>query len=151
MFRAVSLLLLTVLNGVHIEGKRRSIALSAETPAVKPGGEVTLAIEIDLKPGMHVYAPGVENYLPLAWTLKPSLGWTAREAVYPQPKLLHLEAIGETVPVFEGHLRLTRKLIVGPAQRGELTIEGALRAQACDDRMCYLPETLPLVWKLRVQ
>jgi hypothetical protein len=31
---------------------------------------------------------------------------------------------------------------------GSLVIEGALRYQACDDRVCYLMQTAPLKWVL---
>jgi hypothetical protein len=34
---------------------------------------------------------------------------------------------------------------------GELTIEGNFRYQACDDRICYVPKTVPLRWTIRVE
>jgi len=32
------------------------------------------------------------------------------------------------------------------AKQGAMTIGGALSYQACDDRLCYDPVTLPLSW-----
>jgi hypothetical protein len=37
------------------------------------------------------------------------------------------------------------------ASNGELKITGKLRYQACDDKICYLPETLPLEWTLKAE
>ncbi len=37
------------------------------------------------------------------------------------------------------------------AGNGELKITGKLRYQACDDKICYLPETVPLEWTLKVE
>ena len=34
---------------------------------------------------------------------------------------------------------------------GQLTVEGTLRYQACDDRMCYIPQTLPVKWTLQYE
>jgi hypothetical protein len=35
------------------------------------------------------------------------------------------------------------------ATAGEiLTIKGALEYQACDDKVCHRPETLPVEWKI---
>jgi hypothetical protein len=71
--------------------------------------------------------------------------------------MLHLQAIGETVPVYRGHLRLRREITFGqePALKqladptAELIIKGVFRYQACDDRKCYLPENVPLEWHFR--
>ena len=73
---------------------------------------------------------------------------------YPSSEMLHLEAIGETVPVYRGHVIIKREItfpqeaaltpLVNPA--GELTVKGSFRYQACDDRVCYLPQIVPLEW-----
>lgn len=33
----------------------------------------------------------------------------------------------------------------------ELIVEGAFRYQACDDKECYPPQTIPLKWRLKVE
>jgi hypothetical protein len=40
---------------------------------------------------------------------------------------------------------------MGAKVKGAVTIEGTLRYQACDDRMCYVPKSVPLKWTLQVQ
>lgn len=73
--------------------------------------------------------------------------------------MLKLPAIKETVPVFDGHFQMTREIAIGkeadlaPALSLDrtLTVEGSFRYQACDDKQCYLPTTLPLKWSFIVE
>jgi hypothetical protein len=73
--------------------------------------------------------------------------------------MLRLKAIKETVPVYQGTFRLVREVTVArdPTLKplldaeGRLTIEGALKYQACDDKVCYPPETVPVRWRLQVE
>ena len=134
-----------------------TIASDAEARA---GTRLALALEIELKPGMHVYAPGVAGgYIPVEWSMAGSKAWQAHDVVWPASRKLRLEAIHETVPVFEGRFRLTRDLTIGQqkdftpllgADR-KLTIEGTFRYQACNDRECFPPRTLPMKWTFQVQ
>ncbi len=34
---------------------------------------------------------------------------------------------------------------------GHFTIRGTLRYQACDDRICYIPQEVPLQWTFQYQ
>ncbi len=120
---------------------------TVETPHVKlswsasaaAGRNVTLVVEIDIGPGLHVYAPGVEHgYIPIAWSVKD-----AGPVTYPAPRLIEFAALKEIVPVYEGHLRLTRELTI---PRDITSIEGSFRYQACNDRECFPPRTLPMKW-----
>lgn len=130
----------------EVHGKRLELILSASREPGGAGGRIVLAADFELKPGVHVYAPGVEGYIPIAWTLQPSADWTVRDIVYPEPEILHLAAIDETVPAYQGHFRLTREILLSPDRKSPLSVIGTLRYQACDDTMCYIPETLPLRW-----
>jgi hypothetical protein len=68
--------------------------------------------------------------------------------------MLRLEAIGETVPVYRGHIRIVREITFGQeaalnplvSPSGELVVKGSFRYQACDDRKCYVPQDVPLQW-----
>jgi hypothetical protein len=81
------------------------------------------------------------------------------DAVYPPPKTLFLPVIDEKVPVFDGTFRITQdvKVSTSAAFWGTLgndgktfTITGKLDYQACDDHMCYLPNSIPVKWQLKV-
>ncbi|MGD0438367.1 MAG: protein-disulfide reductase DsbD domain-containing protein [Bryobacteraceae bacterium] len=126
---------------------------------VAPGQRVALALAIDLKPNMHVYAPGVEGYIAIDWKMKDSESAAAGEVNFPPSEKLYLKAIDETVPVFRGQFRLARDIVIGPEAKlkplvdaaGNFTVEGTLRYQACDDRLCYIPQELPLKWTFQYE
>jgi hypothetical protein len=109
---------------------------------------------------MHVYAPGVQGYIPIDWKLEEGEPAAKRHAFhYPVSEMLRLEAIGETVPVYRGHIRIIREITFGQevalkplvTPAGQLTIKGSFRYQACDDRKCYPPQDLPLEWRFRYE
>jgi thiol:disulfide interchange protein DsbD len=135
------------------ETKHLRLTASASAGSVRPGQRISLTLEIELKPGMHVYAPSVEGYIPIEWSMAPNDAIVAHPVVNPPSKMLHLPAIDETLPVYGGRFRLVRDIsIANDAKlKGEFTIEGTFRYQACDDRMCYVPKTVPLKWTLKVQ
>ena len=140
-----------------VQGKQLSLTSSASTAAVTAGERIVLSLDIDLKPNMHVYAPGAEGYISMDWKMKDSPAGLAHEVSLPPSEKLYLKAIDETAPVYRGHFRLIRDLTIGqdgavallldPA--GNLALEGSLRYQACDDRVCYIPQELPIRWTLR--
>jgi AhpC/TSA family/Disulphide bond corrector protein DsbC len=153
--------------GIHTEEAQASadnkyfqISTSASNGVVHQGQHVSLIVDLNLKPKMHVYAPGVQGgYIPIEWTITGNPALKASSVQYPKPQVLRLEAIKETVPVYLGRFRLVREIVIGsdaqvqPLLTGgnKLEIKGALRYQVCDDRECYLPATLPLKWSLKFE
>jgi len=147
------------IRGSEIETPHLKLRTSASNQRAYAGSRMTLALEVELPERMHVYAPGVmPPYIPISWTLDDSGAWNALPLNLPASRMLRLEAIKETVPIFEGRFKLTRDIVVGqtaataPAltPEGELKVKGSFRYQACDDKVCYTPRTIPLEWRIRV-
>jgi hypothetical protein len=142
-----------------VETDHLRLTTAASVAVARPGHRIALSLELDLKPNMHVYAPGVEGYIPIDWKLEQSPAAKAQPFEYPASRKLHLKAIGETAPVYRGRVRITREITFGPendvrplvSSTGELILKGSLRYQACDDRKCYVPETIPLEWHFRFE
>ena len=134
-----------------VNGHLAQVTTSASNIAVHSGERIALVAEVNLRPGVHVYAPGVEGYIPIDWRLDSSPAYQVHDVEWPPSHILYLKAIDEKVPVYEGRIRLVRDVTIGGAADGPLTIAGAFRYQACDDHMCYKPETLPLKWTLTVE
>ena len=142
------------------EGKHLRVLTSASNGRVRSGQRISLVLDMQLGPRLHVYAPGVKSdYIPIEWSMKESPAVTVHAATYPSSKMLRLKAIKETVPVYQGTFRLVRDVTVARDTtlkplldaEGKLTIEGALKYQACDDKLCYPPETVPVRWSLQVE
>jgi hypothetical protein len=140
--------------GTEVEGKQLNATTGASNATVAPGERVALILDVDLQPNMHVYAPGVGGgYISIDWKMRDSEAAAVHPAVFPRAEKLYLKAIAETVPAYRNHVRLTRDLTIGrPVDgSGKFTVPGSLRYQACDDRVCYIPQTLQLTWTFQYQ
>ncbi|MBK7927717.1 MAG: redoxin domain-containing protein [Bryobacterales bacterium] len=130
----------------------------ASNAAVWPGSVITLRLEVELKPRMHVYAPEVSGYLPVRWTMPGGAAWLAGKPRFPASRMLSLPAIGETVAVYEHRFAVEREFTVGQANElravlgdaKELVVSGEFFYQACDDKVCYVPQRIPLTFRLRL-
>jgi hypothetical protein len=138
-----------------VEGKQLTAMAGASNTTVAPGERVALILDVDLQPNMHVYAPGVGGgYISIDWKMQDSPAAAVHPAIFPRSKKLYLKAIGETVPAYRGHFRLTRDITIPPEDQlrhaldgsGRFSVPGSLRYQACDDRVCYIPQELHLTW-----
>ena len=89
-----------------VEAKHLQITTAASNDIARPGLRIALSLDIEMKPKMHVYAPGVQGYIPIDWRLDEGGPAAKRHSFeYPHSEMLRLEAIGETVPVYRGHIR----------------------------------------------
>jgi hypothetical protein len=138
---------------VEVEGKQLTAKAGASNATVAPGERVALMLDIDLQPDMHVYAPGVDGYIPIDWKMQDSQTAAVHPAIFPRSQKLFLKAINETVPAYRNHFRLTRDITIGrPIDgSGKFTVPGSLRYQACDDRVCYIPQELHLTWTFQYE
>ncbi|OFW01199.1 MAG: hypothetical protein A3I61_08145 [Acidobacteria bacterium RIFCSPLOWO2_02_FULL_68_18] len=124
--------------------------------SVSLGTRFTIALDITPKRGMHVYAPGASNYRVISLTVNPQSHVRTSPLRYPASEVYHFVPLNERVPVFQKPFTLlvdvaaeataeARKALAG---RTELVISGTLEYQACDDKICYNPVSLPLTWKV---
>ncbi len=142
-----------------IETKHLRLTSSASLSTVHWGQRLALVADIELKPGMHVYAPGVQGYIPIEFKLTSTPAFQEHGPAYPAARKLHLKAIGETVAVFQGRFRVAEDITIAPEAQvkpvltsaGDLVVEGTLRYQACDAKICYPPQNVPLRWTLHYE
>jgi hypothetical protein len=123
-----------------------------------PGQRITLFVDVIPGARIHVYAPGQEDYLPVELKLTDSVDFRLGPAAYPESRPYVFEPLNETVQVFDGPFRIRRDITLAltPAMReraqegATLSIAGILDYQACDDKVCFNPESLPLTWRIRL-
>jgi DsbC/DsbD-like thiol-disulfide interchange protein len=136
-----------------------TIAASASVETAAPGQTLSLNLDIAPKPGMHVYAPGQPGYIAVALTLDADPAFAAAKARYPAGEKLRIPALNETQIVYVKPFRITQDVSLAATpevrtraagDRPSLVIRGTLRYQACDDRICYLPATVPVEWTVRL-
>jgi len=123
------------------------------------GTRFSLAVDITPKRGMHVYAPGATAYRVIGLTVTPQPHLRTMPVKYPASEIYHFVPLNERVPVYQKPFTLfveavpeataeARRALAGKA---ELVINGTLEYQACDDKICYNPVSLPLSWKLSLR
>jgi hypothetical protein len=142
-----------------VERPRIRVETSASTAVVKGGQHLRLHLTFTLTRGLHVYAPGAPpEFIPVRWRIGDSPAWNSSESVWPDPEKTALYGAGDKVPNYSGTVRLSRELRLASQQvlqtaapQGELAVTGEFRYQACDEKVCYPPETVPLSWKLLVE
>lgn len=144
-------------DGPGSKAKVETRHLVAETEAVDlasaTGGRVTLRLRITPRPGMRIYAHDVTGYVPLSVRLDPITGLTVRQPAYPLPTSYVFPPTGETSRVYEAVVTVEQVVVLSDALRRRLHAEdgtalsAALRYQACDDRLCYRPESVRIAWQ----
>ena len=140
-------------GGKRIEVKTDHLTVEAypSEDTASRGNRITMVVVLRLPPKMHVYAPGVEGYRPVSLEVEANPMLLAHDTEFPQAKTVHLDAIGETVPVYEGEVRILKDVTISPRLRAEtVRISMTLSYQACDDKVCYIPAKVPLSVELEL-
>lgn len=144
----------------EIETRHLKLRYRATDSTIQGGMTTTLALEIAMKPRMHVYAPSVTgSYIPVRWTIDPQPSFKPLDPEWPAAKTLHLAAISESLPVFEKTFTVTRDLtfaqqsdiIAAAGDSKRLTVPATFRYQACDDKECHPPVNVPVSWTFTVE
>jgi hypothetical protein len=145
------------------QGKARTPHLTARwsvtNETVRPGQRGALILEVKMKPGMHLYAPGDHEYIAVEWPMEVSVGAEFMDTAFPEPEMMYLEVIDESVPVYAGKIEVVRDLhMLGSREWPDevkemdtLELTGEFRYQACDDEACYPPVAIPLTWTLNLE
>ena len=127
---------------------RLTVAFSTDAAPVVPGRSVTLRLVMTPAPGIHVYAPGNPDYIPVSVTLRLPAGVHADPAVYPPGEDYVFGELKEIVKAytrpFEVRQRITVTRAAARSAGSALTIDGSVRYQACTDKVCFPPATAPV-------
>jgi hypothetical protein len=146
---------------VATEASTAHLALTAlaSDRVVAPGTRLSLIIEVRPKAKMHVYAPGAASYSPITLTIDPQPDLVVHPLRYPKSQMLFFAPLAETVPVYQEPFRLVQDVTLSASPEAQarlkrvrtLTITGSVHYQACDDKICYIPATVPVSWTLDVR
>jgi DsbC/DsbD-like thiol-disulfide interchange protein len=135
-----------------VETPHLTLTTSTSVAGVAPGGRVSLFVAIAPKPGMHVYSPDQKTYIPVSLRLAASRDVAARAPIFPKGEPFYFAPLSETQIVYSRPFRIELPVTVaGGRVAGPLALAGTLEYQACDDRVCYVPRTVPLTWTVAVR
>jgi len=133
--------------------KHAAIATAPAALTAAPGGKLALFVDMTPNPGVHVYAPGAKDYLPVKVTLKPQSELKAGKITYPKSDMMFFAPLNETVPVYQKAFRLEQEVTLAKTVKAGSTVAvaGTLEFQACDDKVCFVPESVPVSWTITVK
>ena len=135
------------------------VITSVSDETISAGTVFSLVLDIKPLKKVHVYAPGVVSYKPIALRIVPLPGLKLRSPRFPPSEIYHFLPLKERVPVYQKPFRLVQELNVETSREGQgllrdsekLTIKGSLDYQACDDKICFPPTSLPVEWTVKVR
>src|SRR5919201_133966 len=87
-----------------------AIAASPAEVTGKAGAKVALFVDVTPKPGIHVYAPGNADYIPITVKLNPQPELKPGKVAYPKEEMAVIA--DERVAVFQKPFRLTQEITV---------------------------------------
>ena len=145
-----SVLLLQLITPAPKPG-HAAIQPSPADVSAKAGTKVMLFVDVTPKPGIHVYAPGNVFYIPIVVKLNPQAELKAGKLAYPKSEIVTIA--DEKVSVFQKPFRLTQEVEVGKAAKAgsNVVVAGTVNYQACDDKVCFPPESAPVSWTIAVK
>ena len=154
-------LLMLGIDGTTIPGTRHTtdhleLTTRVSDQILSPGEIFSLVLDVTPRPRMHVYAPGAEKqgYKVIALNLEPHPLLKVRPVQFPASEIYHFVPLDERVPVYQKPFRFVQEAnfeISNEAQKQlasmtSFTVKGTLDYQACDDKICYNPLSVPVSW-----
>ena len=144
------------IRAITVSSPQLAISSFSTDSNVAPGTLFSLVLDVRPARGIHVYAPGVSGYKPIALSVQPQPGIVTRPAQYPPSEIYHFKPLNERVQIYQRPFRIVQDLLVDSSAasqstlkgRSSLTINGVLTYQACDDRICFTPQSVPLSWTI---
>ena len=115
-------------------------------PTAHRGSTLDVPLKLTIRLGHHINSnTPAEDYL-----IPTALTWDAgplapRGVTYPKAESVRYEFAEKPLLVYSGTITIASRFTVpSSAPHGPLTLTGRLRYQACTDKMCLPPRTLPV-------
>ena len=146
-------------QATKVSSPQLEITSFATDATVAPGTQFSLVLNVRPAQGVHVYAPGVTGYKPIALSVASQPGVVLRVTHYPPSEDYHFKPLNEHVQVFQRPFRIVQDVVIDASPQGltalndmtALTITGVLNYQACDDKVCFTPQAVPLTWTVALR
>ncbi len=123
--------------------------------SVTPGSAVKVPLSFRLSEGYHINSnvPRSELLIPTVLTLQAPSPAVSIRITYPKGEDVAFDfEPNQKLSVYAGEFTITARLrATRAASPGVHTVRGNLKFQACNDRACFPPKTLPVEFQLAVE
>ena len=124
------------------------------TVQVRPGSTAPVHMTFRVMPGFHINSnkPSSELLVPTAVKFEVPNDISIGKVQYPAGKEYSFSfSPGEKLVVYSGMFTVKALVIATKvAPRGPFRVRGALKYQACDNRACYPPATVPVEFNVNI-
>jgi hypothetical protein len=119
--------------------KKGHVVLLSDALEVEAGKPAAVELRFRVDEGFHVnsHTPGSEMLIPTVLKLEDASGIKVLGEEYPKGSTFKLP--DDTLDVYQGEFRVRLRVVV---PKGQSTLKGGLRYQACDNAACFPPRTL---------
>lgn len=141
MVALISALLLSV--SVHAVDLSPKLTVEGVSPArLKAGENAQVVLELKVREGFHVQANPASRpqLIPTKVDVVASSGFEVSKPTYPKPKPYKIAGLDTMVDTYEGLFQVRIPLkSAASAKVGKYQLEGRVKYQACDDKVCFPP------------
>lgn len=124
-----------------------------ETDGAHPGDTVRAAVVAKIAPGYHIndHKPAHDYLIPSELKIDSSSQVAVQDIDYPRGKALKFEFDDTKLSVYEGTIVVSAELkIAAHTQPGTYKLTGKFAYQACNDRECFPPTSVPVELMVKV-
>ena len=146
----------TPVNAIQASSEHLTLKAYPSDPSASFGTRLSLVVDVMPKQGMHLYAPGANGYKVITLNIVAPPHVRTMPARYPASEIYYFKPLNERVPVYRKPFTLAVEIVPEAtaearkslAGTNEVVVNGTLDYQACDDRICFNPVSLPLSWRI---
>lgn len=127
--------------------------LVLDANAVHAGSKVKAAVVAEIAPGYHIndHVPSLDYLIPTELKLEQAPPLTVDAAKYPKGSPQKFSFLDTPISVYQGKLVVGAEInVASDARPGTYNLKGSLDYQACNDRACLPPTSLPLTLGVKV-
>lgn len=123
------------------------------TDAAHPGSRIKLAVVAEIPSGFHIneHKPTLEFLIPTEIKLNAPKPLAVEQIFYPRGEARKFSFEDKPLSVYEGTVVVGVLVDVSPsAAPGDYSLQGKFSYQACNDRACFPPSSVPVAADVKV-
>jgi len=136
-------------QGGAVQGR----VLLAPGEYTSPGGPYRLTLQLSISRGLHINGPlaGRAGLIPTEVRFLSPAGVEIGRVRFPAPQRVKVQFFPQPIEVYSDRVEISASLRIGSGVRpGTLPLTARVSYQACDDKVCHLPQTLEIPFSLSV-
>jgi hypothetical protein len=111
---------------------------------VQAGKRTEISVFVSVRKGYHIQANQVTDELIIPTTMEMEAQdiVVAEKQIFPSAKRFKLSGSTDPLLVYDGDFVITIPITASEVKNGKYVIPAKLHYQACDEKMCYAPQTV---------